>query len=288
MPYPAITSRALPYNEDGTVIKLIDTSVGVIYTLTDADLDELVDTDLTYVSINSGNSGTAATSYIVVFFPELRDIDGIYSIVSNNADSGSYTFKSLQYSADTTNGLDGTWSNATCTPNAVSSDIDGWRKNIAAVSGVSGAVAIRFLMDVSNPTITFFKSVRILHIYGNKTSGETADDILILDALDSDAEFTADLDFGDRPSDTSTQWQIKLQNASSLTANNVVITVVDPNDIIRIADADTGPWNTSKTYASIASGAKTAICYVKCETPAAPTPLGPQAPFLIITVGSYS
>ena len=288
MPYPTIASRAIPYHNNGSVVKIIDTTAGLIKTLSAANMEELNDEDLTVVATDATTA--ASTTYTVMFFPEKTDVKAIYAICTRGTDTATYyTFKTLQGSADTTNGLDGTWTAATCTPNAGVSDIDGWRKNIATVTDCNDVVAIRFLHDIPNPTITASGYLRILHVYGNKNTGETANDILFLDALDSDAEFTADLDFGDRPSETSTQWQIKLQNASSLTASTVDVAVNDPNDIIRIADADTGPWNTTKTYASITTGAKTAICYIKCETPAVGTLLlGPHCPFIDVEVGSYS
>jgi len=270
---------------DGTVIKHINITTGVIDTLSAGNLAELNDFDYTKVTLTQAS----VADYMVVFFPELRDITAIFGThwITNNTVDAIQALTGLEGSADTTNGIDGTWSAATVAayPPAVN-DLDSWRKSIKAVSGLDGVKAIRFTWVIG--TFRLWKGMYALHLYGKKTAGQTVDDILFLDAEDGDAEFAIPQDFGDRPAGTSVQHQIKIKNASTtLTASTVTLTVYDANDLIRISDSSSGPWETSMVIASLAANTKSDVIYIKCETPAAPTPLGPQKPLIGVTVGSW-
>jgi hypothetical protein len=285
MPYSPFTDRGIPYHLDGTVIKMINSITGVVKTLTSEELAELNDFDYTGIVVYP-----SVPTYCVVFFPELRDISAIFATLSQRKYDATITtvpIMSLQGSADTTNGLDGTWANATVAeyPPAVN-DLDSWRKSIKGVSNLDGVKAIRFVWTLASGQSAY--GLYAMHLYGHKTTGETADDILFLDAEDGDAEFAIPQDFGDRPAGTSIQHQIKIKNASTtLTASTVTLTVYDANDLIRISDDSAGPWETSMVIASLAANTKSAVIYIKCETPAAPTPLGPQKPLIGVTVGSW-
>jgi len=285
MPYSAFPDRGIPYHIDGTVIKMINSTTGVVKTFTSEELAELNDFDYSSIVVYP-----SVPNYCVVFFPELRDITAIFGTLSqrNLATTISWlAISGLQGSADTTNGLDGTWSNATVAayPPAVNG-LDSWRKSIKPVSGLDGVKAIRFSWVLGS---TSFYGLYILHLYGHKTSGETIHDIQFLDAEDGDAEYAIPQDFGDRPAGTSVQHQIKVKNASStLTASTVTLTVEDANDLVRISDDPGGPWETSMVIASLAANTKSDVIYIKCETPAAPTPLGPQKPLIKVTVGSWA
>jgi hypothetical protein len=287
MPYTAFLSRIMPYHIDGTVIKVMDATNGVTKTMSSGELAELNDIDFTLV----GFGGDEDDTWIVVFFPELRDVKAIFATTLVNGAAGAYvsSIANLQGSADTTNGLDGTWNNATVAayPPAAN-ELDSWRKSFKALSGCDGVKAIRFKCTNDAWGSAYWGGLYVLHIYGTKTSGQTPEDILFLDAENSDAEYAIPQDFGDRPAATSVTHQIKIKNAhASKTANNVVMTVVDPDDIVRISDDGTN-WVTSKTIASLASNTKSAVIYLKCETPVPPTPLGPKRGYIYVTVGSWS
>jgi hypothetical protein len=284
MPYSAFTARAIPYHLDGTVIKMVNQSTGVTKTFSGADLLELNNYDYVAVDVSAGTP-----FYCVVFFPELRDIKSVFC-VNGQIVGGVWAvtqMSALEGSADTTNGMDGTWSAATVAAYPPASiDLDAWRKNIKSVSSLDGVKAIRFNKSASGNA---WLNILALHLYGNKTAGQTVDDILFLDAENSDAEYTIPQDFGDRPSGTSVQHQFKIKNASATkTASTVTLTVTDPNDIIRISDSSSGPWVTSKVINSLGPNTKSSVIYIKCETPAPPTPLGPQRSPISVTVGSWA
>ncbi len=284
MLYSVFTDRAIPYHLDGSVVKIIDLPIGVVKSLTSAEMQELNDEDL--VSIGVG----AAASLLVVFFPELRDISAIFAIETTSNLQGSELLSAisgLKGSADSTNGLDGTWVDATLPGGypAATNDFDGWRKGIKAVTGLGGIKALRFNIPVS----TGNSKLNILHLYGHKTAGQTPRDILFLDAENADAEFAIPLDFGDRPAGTSAIRQIKVKNVDpTLTASTLVIESIDPVDDIRLSDTADGPWVTSKTITSLAPNTASAIIYVKCETDVPPTPLGPMRAPIKATVGAWS
>lgn len=279
MPYSSIPDRVIPYHLDGSVVKIINASSGVIKSFTADEMKELNDTDYTLITFSNG------VHYCVVFFPELRDITALFVVPKQELYEGP--IKNLQGSVDSTNGLDGTWTDATV-PNGypvVTRLFDDWRKGIKTCTGLSGVKAIRFRGDSTYG----FQGLYILHLYGHKTTDQTPNDILFLDAQNSDAEFTQPLDFGDRPAGTSYIRQIKVQNSSAtLAANNVIVTVEDTADIVRVSDSAAGPWVLTQTIATLAAGAKSAVIYVKCEPPAPPTPLGPMRAPIKVTVGSWT
>jgi hypothetical protein len=285
MSYSVFTDRAIPYHLDGSVVKIIDLSVGVVKNLTASEMLELNDEDLVSISVD------AAASLLVVFFPELRDVSAIFALETGTVSLGVIGLRpisALQGSADSTNGLDGTWVDATL-PNGypeVTSDFDGWRKGIKAITGLAGIKAIRFNLP---QVVSGTPKLNILHLYGHKTAGQTPDDLIFLDAQNADAEFAIPLDFADRPAGTSAIRQIKVKNVSAtLTANNITLESIDPVDDIRLADSEDGPWLTSKTITSLAPNTATAVIFVKCETDAPPTPLGPMRAPIKTSVGAWA
>lgn len=283
MPYQSLPSRAMPYNTDGSVVKIIST-IGGVFSLSSNEMAELNDEDYNDAH---GDILTTGTHYMVVFFPEPRTVLGLFALARRSW-SGPGGPILLEGSTDSTNGLDGSWesANAPSGYNGNSTQFDEWRKSVKPVSFSQAVRVIR--IKFCGPEEQYRNSL-ICHVYGVKGSGQTPDDILFLDAEASDAEFTNPLDFGDRPAGTSTQHQIKIKNASTTkTANNINLYVEDPADIIRIAWSSSGPWQTTLNVASLASNTKSSVIYVKCETPAPPTPLGPRRAPIRVSVGSWS
>lgn len=285
MPYTNFTDRGVPYHLDGSVVKIIHPSVGVIKSYTAAEMLELNDEDLTGIVAGVGGD------IVAVFFPELRDISGIFAICSGKSGLTPdmlLAISGLKGSADSTNGMDGTWVDATL-PNGYpsnSNNFDGWREGIKAITGLGGIKALKFTLPGD---VDWAASTRILHLYGKKTTGQTPRDLIFLDPQNSDAEYAIPMDFADRPAGTSVIRQIKVKNVdASLTANNITVESIDPVDDIRLSDSEAGPWVTSKTIASLAPNTASAVIYVKCETDAPPTPLGPMRAPIKLSVGAWA
>ena len=287
MPYSVFTDRAIPYHLDGSVVKIINSELGVVYSFSPSDMAEINDTDITPVIVVSPSQ----QNYVVVFFPELRDISGIYALLykDSSVSPDYYAIDLLEGSIDSTNGLDGTWTAVTM-PSGYppkTTDLDSWRKNIKPINGLAGVKSIRF--QAENNIGRYFSKVCVLHLYGHKTAGQTPKDIIFLDAQNADAEFAIPLDFADRPAGTSAIRQIKVKNVDpALTANTLVVEVVDPVDNTRVSDSAAGPWVTSKTFTSLAPNTASAVIYVKCETSTPPTPLGPMRAPIKATVGAWT
>jgi hypothetical protein len=282
MPYPTLPDRAIPYHLDGTVVKYVRTSSGVMDTLSDAEMADLNDFD-EYDEV--GNGFDPDDGYVVFFFPEKRVITGLFALFSR--DSNQYRGPaSIEGSNDTTNGVDGTWTSISPASsfNGSVSAFDSWRDEIADLSNSTGYEVYRVVSNASN-----YGGVRTVHLYGVKDTGETADDILFLDADDSDNEFTEPLDFGAVGAGSSEEHNIKIKNDSgSLTASSITITVTDANDYIRISEDGGSTWVTEITIASLGPGVKSSTIKVKSEPSAPPTPLEPVRASISVDVGGWA
>ncbi len=108
-------------------------------------------------------------------------------------------------------------------------------------------------------------SFRILHVYGEKTAGQTPDDVIYIDHdTTPGVEYASPEDFGDQPLGTTVVRQFRLKNTSATkTANTINI-------------------------ASLGAGAQSATMYVRCTTPAPGNPLGPRFARIVTTVASYT
>ena len=290
MPYSDYTDLVLPYHVDGTVVKWMDITVGVLDTLDTSQSLELNDEDYTAIAMTMPTSYKTGgyDYYLLFFFPELVDVTAFFVIAQGKINGQLYS-ADIDWSDDSTNGLDGTWTAATLPSgqNALTMNLDSWRTGFKQITGISGASVIR--LKISTTDIYPVQYLRICHLYGHKHAGETPDDILFLDPDDSDNEYVLPMDFGDVPTASSSQRKVKFHNDSgSLTASTIEITVVDPDDLIRIGVTNTGPWLTTQSIASLGPGATSSTYYVKCEAPSAPAALGPNRAPITCVVGSWA
>lgn len=280
MPYPTLPGRAIPYHLDGTVVKVIDSVSGVVHTFTaGGDLDELNDEDLTRIT---GTSYDPDTCYIVFFFPEKREIDGLFGMFWR--DSNQYLAPSLlEGSNNTTNGIDGDWTAIGTAFNPISSDFDSWRDDIKTYSHGTAYETVRVRGGAN------YGGPRVIHLYGFKESGQTPDDLVFLDPDNGTAEFTEPMNFGDVEAGQSEQLTFIVKNESAgSAADSITLTVTDPDDIIRVGTSSAGPWQTSLSLGNLGPGSSTPILYCKSEPAAPPTPLEPERATIDVEVGSWS
>lgn len=286
MPYSVFLAPVLPYHLDNTVVKWISASLGVLNTISVANMLEINDEDYTIVSVTSSDDAR-----LTFFFPELTDVIQMFALADASVTHTQQRPIKFEWSEDTTNGIDGVWADATMVGgfNTDAMLLDSWRTNATEATDIIGAIAVR--ITFSDPALgaDHLNGIRIAHLYGHKHAGETPDDILFLNPDDGDAEYDVPIDFGDVPTASSKQMKFKLHNDSAgLDANNVVITVIDPDDQIRIGVTNVGPWLTTDTVVLLLSGADTAVYYVKCEAPAAPAFLGPNRAPISVVVGAWT
>lgn len=280
MTYPAVPDRRMPYDADGTVVAeggLYSAGIQAYYSGTTLkNLNDYVD--------HGQQSGNYGVSDITVwsFFPgEQREVTAAFFGMT-----GAMNTPVIEGSNDTTNGVDGTWETASCTPNAANLNaaqvLDGWRKAIFTISftGPKAVVRIRFTTSGGLPIL------EQLHIYGQKASGQTPDDLLFLDSDDGGAEFSSVEDFGDRPLGTTVTRQFKVQNSSTTkTANSINIQCNDSDFAI---STDGVTWVVTINIASLAPGVSSSVMYVKNTTPNPGALLGPRFARITAIVGSWT
>ena len=288
MTYPAINARRMPYDIDGCEIGtniFEDIDSGFMQGIADW-LDASGKNNLNSVQRSvSWESYSSSTHYRLFwfFFPERREITHLALYFMTNTTIKAWNADSkIQGSNDTTNGMDGTWETATATIPPVNIASDYWRSQINTVSFSESKKVIRFGMGFYDGTIRICG----VHLYGQKTAGQTPDDILFVDAS-TGVEFTALKDWGDRPEGTTVIWSFKVKNAStSKIANNVNIQLNHSD--FAIAWAADGPWQSVLDIASIGIGALSNTIYIRNQLAPPLLTLGPKQARVIATVGSWT
>lgn len=276
MPYLAITSRRMPYDIDGTAIGYGSSGVGggVTSWVSSSNAIALNNESLS----NAYNSRHDHTFWF--FFPEKREIEHL-AFAATAVKSLAYT---VYGSNDTTNGMDGTWE-ACVFPNGAPlinvSNVDSWRSDLKPVSFSEPKKVLRIgftgLTD---------RTVKLIHIYGRKASGETPEDILICDASTGN-ELTALMDWGDRPEGTTVIKSFKIKNTSTTKIANNVNLQLDHADFL-MSFSSSGPWQATLDISSIPPNSLSAEIFVRNALGPPLLTLGPKAARVIATVGSLT
>lgn len=155
-------------------------------------------------------------------FPELREFDGIFIAQSH---TGGDNWEILS-SADTTNFIDGTWTQRIVTISKYGSSWPtNYRQNITS-QAVSNVRAVRLNCSYWNSS-SYPQRMHAFHLYGEISAGETPDRLLFIDEL-TGLEFTLSKDYGEAPRGSSEdfEWRIK-NNSAGLTANTIQYTAED-------------------------------------------------------------
>lgn len=215
--YPDVPGHRMAYDRDG--------SIG--FTMANGVVTQKSSSDLQLTNREaSGNAGlsvgqAAFTMYYGVLFPEPRDIQGL-AWQANPNDSST-----IQTSTNTTNGLDGTWTdrgtvgrlNHTAANGSSNvAYLPGIRSNIASVS-YSGIKGIRLALGTN-----YHKWVQVLHIYGSPSTGEAPDRLRIWHPTLAQEIGGAYFDWGDVARSTSADRDFRIYNPSALTAQGVTLT----------------------------------------------------------------
>lgn len=276
MPYPALPDRRMPYDNDGTLVYDGTNLVGAAAVLSGAEMIELNDNDQTLAK--SGIGGSAATHRLYFFFPEQREITGIWCQAVGA--TGGFAFASITGSNDTANGEDGTWETASM-PGGYPAGIGGagaiafdvWRSGIKAVSFTGPKKNVRISATIPGTTAARW---HVVHWYGEAAAGAMAHDLVYINHDDTPGvEFTAPEDFGDQPLGTTVVRQFRIKNTSATrTATGINIQCNDPDFVI--AESAAGPWVVTINLASLAPGAESPTYYIRLTTPAPGAPLAPR------------
>lgn len=272
MPYTALPDHRMPWDNDGTLVYIGDSTIGAATVLSGPDALEFQDTDL--VPAGATFSGDAGRAFF--FFPEQREVTGYYA----RCNTSTATVPTITGSNDTTNGMDGTWETASLPAGAPGWVNDfSWRADIKPISFTGPKKNVRLHASASGSGNRF----TILHLYGEAAAGQMAHDLIFLDPdLGAGVAFPAPEDFGDQPLGTTVVRPFRVKNTSaSRTAANVNIQCNDAD--FAIATAAGGPWVVTINIASLGPGVESATMYIRCTTPAPGAALLPRFARIIAT-----
>ena len=283
MPYTPAPDQRLPYDVDGSiVVQDIDTHTPAHFA-SSSDMQGWQ--SAAGAAPNTGYTNVNSPISTWICFPQLTVVTGIYGYADGRAYGGA--FDEVTGSADSTNGLDGTWETATLSGGfpAPPGYTDLWRSGIKPVSfsGPMKWVKVRF----QNPGTPGY--LVQLHVYGHKASGEVPDDLIAIDSDEGSSEFTGPEDFGDvHEASTPITRSFKIRNTSATLTANSVLVEVDLGSHWKIS-LDGATWVTSLTLpSSIAPGADSPTIYIQDIPPSFTAPLGPDEGRVVWQAGSWS
>jgi hypothetical protein len=252
--YPDPPFNRMAWDRDGSqAYQLANDGLSVARALTSTEIRQLNNETPEGAVLFAGSA-----FYIVVLFPELRDLQAIMLAAVNNTSV-------IQTSADTTNGVDGTWTTITTTQAA--DNPVAYRTTIQTETA-TGVRAVRIL----NSAIAFSSGFYTLHLYGHPSTGQNLDRLEWWHpTLDQSLILTpAHLDWGNRPRSTTATKQIRLKNFSSvLTANSITVGMEALSDSSPTFvsqhqfSLDNVTFTPTLSISTLAPGDITGIIYVK-------------------------
>lgn len=279
----------MAWDADGSIGYNVSTDVAnggpttAVSELSPTDRSELNDEDLTVVrpdQITGPRYG-----FLGVIFPELREIDGIF--VAKAPSAGTNPYRAVQTSPDTSNGVDGTWTQQIADIDDDHTSLTDYRTAIesTAVNAVRAVRVVKHSVS-SNQTETY-----ALHVYGTISAGETPDRLLWIDDA-TGLEFTASLDYGDVPRGSARDRGIRLKNNSaSLTATTIQYTAEDlylgSGNWYTFTTPGGAVFSATQQIASLGAGATTGLITARQVVPDAAT-LGLHAARAYTDVSSWS
>lgn len=274
MPYPAVASRRIAYDIDGTVVG----------SSTNTTFPQVWEDSISVGELNgTGNSNVINRRRTVwFFFPEKTEIGAYFAGGIKAYVYSVFKVASIVGSNDTTNGQDGTWETATISNSGVQDPSSiSWRTSVGIVSFSEPKRCIKLTLSDSANDIIW----KTIHFYGRKAYGETPDDILICNTDGN--ELTALMDWGDRPEATEQIKSIKLKNASpTKTANGVNLQLNHADFGLSFNVA--GSWTATLDIPNIPPNSLSEPIYIKNTVGLPPQILGPKAGRLIVGVGSWT
>ncbi len=278
--YPDVPGYRFAYDKDGTNITWYNLNNGTNGAISASDLTKINSDQLTsYV-----NPGFGSPYTFIILFPEPRDLIGI--LINTNA--GTFNTGTLDWSNDTTTGLDGTWTTiGNMADIGVGTTLKPDLRTIYPLS-VTSVTAIRF----NNIYKYAGSNFRNIHIYGSISVTNSPDRLRIVDLSGND--IAAQLDFGDikQRNNVTKQFQV-VNNSSTLTANNITVTLDVPTDASPTLvgqyqlSTDNTAYANAINIGTLAPGASSGTLYVR-DTVAATAQLSVWSLRLIATANTWS
>ena len=282
MTYPAINSRRIPYDIDGSEVGFRK-GFNVDYnTLFAAGISSWLDSTAKG-NLNKHNKeqdcglGGRESHVFWFFLPEVKEITHVGILFDGGAGSST----TIQGSNDSTNGIDGTWETAVYTF-VKQTSADGWRY-VMAVSFSTSYKTVR--IGFSGADNYSGPGLYHIHLYGSKADGQTPDDIIFTDANGN--EMTALMDWGDQPEGTTEISSFKLKNTSTTKIANGVNLQLNHSDFA-ISLSQDGPWVAVLDITSIPAASLSSSIFVRNLLGPPLLTLGPKFGRCIVTVGSWT
>jgi hypothetical protein len=199
--YPDAPSWRMAYDRDGTQVFKIDSSLAVTQ-LTSAQIVALNnENDDTYSVFGTNSSGR-----LVWIFPELRDLDGFFSITGEAPNS-----MTVSVSSDTTNGIDGTWTTISTAAPWVGTTKPAYRSYISSTT----ALAIRAVKMYGSSSAFTSWAPRAVHLYGEPVPGANPNRLELWHPTADEKLTPAYFDWGDVPRSSSADLAFRVKNLSS-------------------------------------------------------------------------
>jgi hypothetical protein len=219
--YPDAPSWRMAYDRDGTQVFKID-GANNITQLTSTQVNTLNDeSDGSFSMV-----GTSATASLLFIFPELRDLDGFLNVGQSSFAMGSVT---VSVSANTTNGIDGTWS------------------TISTAAPVTGGVKATYRTSIVSSTALAIKAVKFrgssgsssmwdavaVHLYGEPVPGANPNRLELWHPTLDEKLPPAYFDWGDVPRSSSSDRAFRVKNLSAaMTAGAVRVAMESLTDTV--------------------------------------------------------
>lgn len=262
--YPDVPDHRMAYDSDGTVVvKIGNTGTNTIWTL--AQMQATNDNSTSTKTDGGASAETSTQEWTAFLFPEQRDVNGIYIQGEDRQDSFAVP---VQYSNDTTNGRDGTWTSAGTAQIASSvSDLTFRRTQIRSLS-ITNVKAIRIGGIGRN---IYSNYMRTIHIYGHETSTAIKRLFLWHPTLDQRLGAAA-LDLAEVTQNTNGTKTFRVKNPHTQQANSVVLTTEILTDVTPSVppqfDYDLGSgYATTQNLGNIAAGAISGVITMRRTTP---------------------
>ncbi len=284
--YPDVPGYRFAYDKDGTTMLIAPVTSGVSTIIQPSQATFLN-------SISDGNTGSQRIdthlnggTYVVLLFPEVRNISGYFIHDSSSSGNGRVE---VSTSSNTTNGIDGAWTIQQTQYVGTYNSNNGGNPtpfNRTAIQAVNwnAVTAVRF--NIGGLVVWH------LHLYGSIATTNSPDRLRIVDLSGND--IAAQLDFGDiRQRNNSTKQFQVVNNSSTLTANNITVTLDVPTDASPTLvgqyqlSTDNTAYANAINIGTLAPGASSSTLYVR-DTVNATAQLGPWSLRLIASANTWS
>lgn len=276
--YPDIPGSRFALDQDGSVMSWRNYSIASAWTnVTGSIAQSQKPTVADYIQLGASTVHYSIYMQIAVGFPEPRTVNGLYlhtGYDNGGIGTGNFTW---EYSTDTTDGTDGTWTSVAVTfaymaqhSSSAGTSYPYYRSDIGLVS-LNNVTGIRVRWSGTGG-YDYLSRLYVLHIYGQRPSSGI-NSLCFWDPSADQAVDHAYLDFGDAAQGEILTRQLRVKNLSgSLTANNITLSVNDLlgqfNPGLELSTDGTS-YTPSINIGNLASGSVSGNFYIRRTVPAA-------------------